>query len=37
MVKIYARRINDGLMTIEEVPSLWRAKVQALLNEQLEE
>ena len=28
MVKIYVRRIKNGLMTIEEVPTLWRKKVQ---------
>lgn len=32
MVKIYYRRIKDGIMTIEEVPERWRAAVQALLD-----
>ena len=31
MVAIYVRRINEGLMTIEEVPALWRNKVIAAL------
>ena len=33
MAKIYYRRIKDGIMTIEEVPALWRNAVQALLDE----
>jgi hypothetical protein len=33
MVSIYVRRINDGLMTIDDVPSLWRSKVQKALDE----
>lgn len=32
MAKIYYNRIKAGLMTIDEVPERWRAKVQALLN-----
>lgn len=32
MAKIYYKRIKQGKMTIEEVPNLWRAKVQELLN-----
>lgn len=26
-------RIKRGIMTIDEVPSLWREKVKTLLNE----
>lgn len=33
MAKIYYRRIKDGIMTIDEVPALWRNAVQALLDE----
>lgn len=32
MAKIYYNRIKAGLMTIDEVPERWRAKVQALLD-----
>ena len=32
MAKIYYNRIKAGIMTIDEVPERWRAKVQALLN-----
>lgn len=32
MVAIYVRRINEGKMTIEEVPALWKSKVQAELD-----
>jgi len=32
MAKIYYNRIKAGIMTIEEVPERWRAKVQALLD-----
>ena len=33
MVKIYVRRIKAGLMTLEEVPMLWREQVQQLLEQ----
>lgn len=33
MVKFYLMRIKRGIMTIDEVPSLWRENVKALLNE----
>lgn len=33
MVKFYLMRIKRGIMTIDEVPSLWREKVKTLLNE----
>ena len=33
MVKIYVRRIREGLMTLDEVPARWREAVrQALEN-----
>lgn len=32
MAKIYYKRIKAELMTIEQVPLLWRAQVQALLD-----
>lgn len=32
MAKIYYNRIKAGVMTIDEVPERWRAKVQALLD-----
>ena len=34
MEKIYARRIKEGLMTLEDVPEIWRAKTAALLQEE---
>lgn len=34
MVAIYVRRINENLMTIDEVPTLWRDKVAAALAAQ---
>ena len=32
MVKIYARRIKAGIMTIEDVPEIWRDKVKQMLE-----
>ena len=32
MEKIYVRRIKEGLMTLEDVPMLWREKVKQLLE-----
>lgn len=32
MAKIYYKRIVARLMTIHEVPELWRAKVQEMLD-----
>ena len=32
MVKIYARRIKAGIMTIEDVPEIWREKVKQMLE-----
>lgn len=31
MAKIYYKRIVAGLMTIDEVPALWRKAVEAML------
>lgn len=33
MAKIYTRRIREGKMTIDDVPTRWRAEVEALLAE----
>lgn len=32
MAKIYYRMITTGRMTIDDVPTRWRAAVQALLD-----
>lgn len=32
MAKIYYRMIKSGRMTIDEVPSRWRASVQKMLD-----
>lgn len=32
MAKLYANRIQDGKMTINEVPERWRAQVEELLK-----
>lgn len=32
MVKFYLNRIEKGLITIEEVPTLWKAAVEAGIN-----
>ncbi len=32
MAKLYFKRIKAGLMTIEQVPALWREQVQELIN-----
>jgi len=29
MVKFYLNRIEKGLITVEDVPTLWRAAVEA--------
>lgn len=34
MVALYVKKINEGAMTIDDVPNLWRAKVQAELDKQ---
>ncbi len=33
MAKIYYNRIKAGIMTIDDVPARWKAKVQELLDE----
>lgn len=33
MAKIYARKIRNGEITINDVPARWRDAVQALLDE----
>lgn len=33
MVQFYIRKIKDGTITLENVPSLWRAQVAELLQE----
>lgn len=33
MVKLYLRKINEGKMTIENVPPYWREKVKKELEE----
>lgn len=32
MAKLYYKRIKANLMVIEDVPALWRAQVQDILN-----
>lgn len=34
MAKIYVRRIKAGLMTLEDVPAIWREKVKQLLEQE---
>ena len=34
MEKIYVRRIKAGIMTIEDVPDIWREKVKQLLEQE---
>ena len=34
MAKIYVRRIKAGLMTLDDVPMLWREKVKQLLEQE---
>lgn len=34
MAKIYVRRIKAGLMALEDVPAIWRAKTEELLQEE---
>ena len=36
MAKIYCKRIKAELMTIEDVPTLWRAQVQKLIDAEVE-
>lgn len=37
MAKIYARKINDGTITIDDVPTRWREAVEALLDAEQEQ
>ncbi len=32
MVKFYVNRIENGKMTLEDVPNLWKKKVEAELE-----
>ena len=34
MAKIYVRRIKAGIMTIEDVPEVWREKVKQLWEQE---
>ena len=34
MVKFYAMKIKDGVIKIEDVPDLWKAKVEEALKEE---
>lgn len=34
MVVFYVAKIQDGTITIEDVPKLWKEKVQQALSEQ---
>ena len=34
MAKIYVRSIKAGLMSLEDVPMLWREKVKQLLEQE---
>lgn len=36
MVKLYLKKIHEGTMKIEEVPSTWRYQVQAELDKEAE-
>ena len=33
MVKLYLRKINEGKITIDDVPVLWREKVRREIGE----
>jgi len=33
MAVIYARRIMEGLMTMDDVPALWRDQVRAIVQD----
>ena len=34
MAKIYLRMIQSELMTLEQVPALWRAEVEELMQDE---
>jgi hypothetical protein len=36
MAKIFYKRIKAGIMTIDDVPELWRAAVQKMLDDEKE-
>ena len=36
MAKIYARKIREGTMNLDDVPSRWREEVEKLLKEENE-
>ncbi len=36
MAKLYYKRIKADLMTIENVPQMWRAQVQKLIDAEAE-
>lgn len=36
MGEFYGKRIRNGLMTLDDVKSFWRAKVEKWLEENLE-
>lgn len=36
MAKIFYKRIKAGIMTIDDVPGLWRASVQKMLDDEKE-
>ncbi len=35
MINLYVRRIRADLMTVEQVPSLWRDAVRVIIEESL--
>ena len=37
MAKFYGLRVRAGIMTLEEVPKLWRTKTEQWLKEHPEE
>lgn len=37
MVKLYLKKIQEGAISIDDVPSTWRDKVQAELDKVAEE
>lgn len=34
MIQFYLRKIKDGTITLGDVPSLWKARVEKLLEEE---
>lgn len=34
MVAFYVMKINDGTITIDDVPNIWKEKVQLLLGKE---